>query len=230
MRETWVAKVKARETGLAQWYTVGPARPVDTPRARRLMNPGVAAESGGAAGGWGGWGGEEEAVDAARENAFPWHAESLAPAVTEILCGYKDYNVEFLDLQGLIGTRLLEGFAIKSISVSSGKKREGSGKEKEKEKEKERDKDGSKGEKLEITLMRPWLPNVTIQYTIKARISADDIAKGRKPFLACLMEGKMPRIELNILAHQSFAISFVNVVDMDSKKNDRLVKLHNYLR
>ncbi|KAI9344327.1 hypothetical protein BDR26DRAFT_213079 [Obelidium mucronatum] len=200
IRETHLQKSKHVEL---YRFVVGAERPVDTPRIR-FINSNMEASM------------MPEAMETEhREIGFPWNTESVPPVVGEILCGYKDYTVESQDLSGLIHTRLLEGFAVKSIHIgnSSGVKKHGHG-----------SKSGS--DKVEIILMRPWLPNVTIQYTIKARFN-NDMENSSRPFLSRAIEGKAPRIELNILAHHSFAINFVNIEG--GVKNERLLKLHHYL-
>ncbi|KAJ3100643.1 hypothetical protein HDU97_002036 [Phlyctochytrium planicorne] len=142
----------------------------------------------------------------AEEKRFPWTLESRPPLVAEILCGYKDYHAN-ARLDFLINARLLEGFSLRSIHITK--------------------KSNRKGDKVEIILARHWLPNVTIQYTIKTVWSDTGL-----PLLygdSASSAGKPPRVELNILAHHAFAIQFVNVQDAEVKP-DRLMKLHNYLR
>ncbi|KAJ3027687.1 UNVERIFIED_CONTAM: hypothetical protein HDU68_003328 [Siphonaria sp. JEL0065] len=200
MRETHLQKSKHVEL---YRFVVGPERPVDTPRIRFInsnMEASVMPDA--------------DTENEYQEIVFPWHTESVPPTVGEILCGYKDYTVEAPDLAGLIHTRLLEGFAVKSIHGTGGSRKHGHTSSKP-------------TDKVEIILMRPWLPNVTIQYTIKARFSSDSENEDR-PFLSRAIEGKAPRIELNILAHHSFAINFVNI-EGGAVKNERLLKLHNYL-
>ncbi|KAJ3082202.1 hypothetical protein HDU99_003356 [Rhizoclosmatium hyalinum] len=203
IRETHLQKSKKVEL---YRYVVGPERPVDTPRIK-FINSNTESSL---------------ALDLENEYeeiVFPWNTKSLPPVVGEILCGFKDYTIESTDLAGLIHTRLLEGFAVKSVHVGGG----GSKKQSQASTV-----TGKSIEKVEIILMRPWLPNVTIQYTIKARF-VFDTENVCSPFLSWAVEGKAPRIELNILAHHSFALNFVNV-EGGNITNDRLLKLHNYLR
>ncbi|KAJ3333523.1 KICSTOR complex protein szt2, partial [Blyttiomyces sp. JEL0837] len=136
------------------------------------------------------------------ELKFPWDPKSQPPMSAEILCGYRDYSAT-TSIQFLIYSRLVEGFSLRSIQVSR--------------------KPGAKLGKTEVTLYRPWLPNVTILYTIKTRWSTF------KSLEQSLEEAKSARIEINILANHAFAILFVNVPDME-EKSDYLVKLHTYLR
>ncbi|KAJ3070347.1 hypothetical protein HDU98_006628, partial [Podochytrium sp. JEL0797] len=201
IRETLLKKSK--NVDLSR-FVAGPERPVDTPRVR-FINSNMEASM---------------ISDASPESdyheiVFPWHLESLPPIVGEILCGFKDYEVESRDLTALIHMRLLEGFAVKSIHIGSGSQRK-------------HHSGGKAAEKVEIILMRPWLPHVTIQYTIKARF-VFDWESSKKTFVACAIEGKVPIIELNILAHHSFAVNFVNSAENANLKNERIQKLQNYL-
>ncbi|KAJ3297928.1 KICSTOR complex protein szt2 [Borealophlyctis nickersoniae] len=143
------------------------------------------------------------------ELRYPWVPHSRPPLVAEILCGYRDYAVT-IPIQHLVFARLQEGFALKTIHVTH--------------------KTG-RPSKVEVILAKSWLPNVTIHYTIKT-VWVD---KG-KHFLAAEASNKHPRIELNILAHHSFAILFINVQSFEEKNaylhtmHDKIMKLHAYLK
>ncbi|KAI8852615.1 hypothetical protein BC829DRAFT_55244 [Chytridium lagenaria] len=90
----------------------------------------------------------------AEELRFPWDLDSKPPLVAEILCGYRDYLAS-ASLEFLVSARLLEGFSLRSVHISK--------------------KANRKSDKIEIILARPWLPNVTIQYTIKSVWSASNL-------------------------------------------------------
>ncbi|KAJ3126701.1 KICSTOR complex protein szt2 [Physocladia obscura] len=176
------------------------------------------------------------------ETIFPWHPDSLPPYVGQLLFGYRDYTVEFADLSNLIKGRLLEGFSLKSVHVAglssnsnnangggSVSRKAGGGNHRTASSVSSISSTSGSSlqlSKVEIVLMRPWLPNVTIQYTIRAKFCFEGENFG-KPFLSCVMDSK-PRIELNLLADHAFACGFMNIENMD-EKNDKMVKLHNYL-
>ncbi|KAJ3234968.1 KICSTOR complex protein szt2 [Chytriomyces hyalinus] len=244
MRDIHLAKQKCDTQKFQERHVVGPPRPVDTPRVRRINTDIFTASS-------------EETTGSAeldfvslqrtREAKFPWNAASAPPIVAEILCGCSDYNVEAPDLAILINARLLEGFSLKCIQIgttsdevskaavtpkASTNKRAYQQKDSVKEQASGSIEfaglAGEKGDKLEIILMRPWLPSVIIQYTIKARISLD-AQRAEKSILLCVLDKKKPRIELNILAHHTFALGFVNSSE-GKPKNDRFGKLAMYLK
>ncbi|KAI8914189.1 hypothetical protein EDD86DRAFT_80939 [Gorgonomyces haynaldii] len=141
------------------------------------------------------------------EQGFPWLKDTKAPGITKILCGYKDYKIPFQQLKHLIHSRLSQGFILQHC--------------------KHRKKTEKNSEKLELTFVLYWLPNVNVDYTIKIYWESNtDLFQGdRKPI----------RVELNVLAHHSFAVLFINVHDIESQdvKNslhNRLVQLHKFLR
>ena len=150
-------------------------------------------------------------TDMSQELAFPWHKSSKPPSIVKILCGYRDYKIPQVKIGDVIHARMQEGFLLKDIKY---KRRA-----------------GKSSEKVEIMLVLPWLPHVTVDYTLK--FSWNPISDG--PLLNYLSP-KYLRIELNVLAHHSFAILFINVHDIDGRdtvKNslhDRLVQLHMFLR
>ncbi|KAJ3222893.1 hypothetical protein HK099_001778 [Clydaea vesicula] len=112
---------------------------------------------------------------------FPWFTTSQPPVVYQVLCGYRDYSMN-LNLTHILSARLLEGYSIRSVQISQKLNRP---------------------TKVEILLALPWIPNVTVFYTIRTSWINQE-----KP----LLEGLNPkhRIELNILAHRPFVLLFVN--------------------
>ncbi|TPX56462.1 hypothetical protein PhCBS80983_g04528 [Powellomyces hirtus] len=147
------------------------------------------------------------------ELSFPWEPSSKPPLVAEILCGYRDYPVN-VDLKHIILTRLQEGFVLRSVHVTQRAHRPNS--------------------KVEIILMMPWFPNVTILYTIKTTWAPTASASHRS--ILAGRSHKPPRIELNILAQHAFAILFINVQNLDEKSlfthsvQGKLLKLHHFLK
>ncbi|ORX93034.1 hypothetical protein K493DRAFT_302926 [Basidiobolus meristosporus CBS 931.73] len=139
---------------------------------------------------------------------FPWDPQCYSPAVEAILTRYRDYPLS-IDMGHLLTMRLRQGFSIHSVLLSGGR--------------------NGKSEKIHINLALSWLPNVTIQYRIKALWGSDM----KTPHTSRL---KSPRIEINILAYTAFAFYFVNVQTAqyrDDKSNPLLEKaltLHKFLK
>ncbi|KAL5039193.1 hypothetical protein RTP6_006390 [Batrachochytrium dendrobatidis] len=123
------------------------------------------------------------------EFLFPWTLDSKPSAIAELLCGSRDYVVTNIRLSNLVAVRLREGFRIESIHPSRRSSRN--------------------TEKVEIAMSMPWLPNVTIMYTIKVSVPITDAA--RRPLSTHDVSDKPLRIEINVLAHHSLAIVFINV-------------------
>ncbi|KAJ3163034.1 hypothetical protein HDU86_002203 [Geranomyces michiganensis] len=148
------------------------------------------------------------------ELAFPWDSASKPPLVAEILCGYRDYPIT-VDLSHVVRARLQEGFVLRSVHVAARRSHRAHS-------------------KVEIILMMPWFPNVTILYTIKTTWAHSGDGQS---LLAARTHSKPPRIELNILAQHAFAILFINVQTLDEKTSyapntmqAKLLKLHRFLR
>ncbi|KAJ3180648.1 KICSTOR complex protein szt2 [Geranomyces variabilis] len=148
------------------------------------------------------------------ELAFPWDPASKPPLVAEILCGYRDYPIS-ADLSHVVRARLQEGFVLRSVNVAARRSHRAHS-------------------KVEIILMMPWFPNVTILYTIKTTWTHSG---EHQSVLAPRPHSKPPRIELNILAQHAFAILFINVQTLDEKTSyashtmqAKLLKLHKFLR
>ncbi|KAJ3156501.1 KICSTOR complex protein szt2 [Geranomyces variabilis] len=148
------------------------------------------------------------------ELAFPWDPASKPPLVAEILCGYRDYPIS-VDLSHVVRARLQEGFVLRSVNVAARRSHRAHS-------------------KVEIILMMPWFPNVTILYTIKTTWAH---SSEHQSVLAPRPHSKPPRIELNILAQHAFAILFINVQTLDEKTSypshtmqAKLLKLLRFLR
>jgi hypothetical protein len=152
---------------------------------------------------------DDEDIDPSIEELkFPWMIQSRSPMVYQVLCGYKDYS-SAVSLRQLITARILEGFFLRAFHVS---RREG------------------RRSKVQITLALPWIPNVTVLYTI--RTSWGDMETP-------LMEdsiGHKHRIELNVLAYRQFVMLFINMQQYEKTDlmyentlHDKVVVLHSYL-
>ncbi|KAH6584712.1 hypothetical protein BASA60_000852 [Batrachochytrium salamandrivorans] len=133
------------------------------------------------------------------ELSFPWTLDSKPPPIAELLCGSRDYVIHQVRLLDLVAVRLREGFRIESIHASR--------------------RSGRSSEKIEVSLSMPWLPNVTIVYTIKVSFPITDSA--RKPLSAHGISDKPLRVEINVLAHHSFAIVFINVQSLEQLGPDK---------
>jgi hypothetical protein len=142
------------------------------------------------------------------ELKFPWMIQARSPMVYQVLCGYKDYNSS-VSLRQLISARISEGFFIRAIHVS---RREG------------------RRSKVQVTLALPWIPHVTVLYTIRTSWGDRDIP---------LMEetiGHKHRIELNVLAYRQFVMLFIDLQQYeksdliyDNTLHEKVVVLHSFL-
>lgn len=128
--------------------------------------------------------------------------------VYQVLCGYKDYS-SAVSLRQIITARILEGFFLRAFHVS---RREG------------------RRSKVQITLALPWIPNVTVLYTI--RTSWGDM---KTPLMEDSI-GHKHRIELNVLAYRQFVMLFINMqkyektdLTYENTLHDKVVVLHSYL-
>lgn len=107
--------------------------------------------------------------------------------------------------------RIREGYILRSINVS-------------------------KRNKIEVTLTKPWDLHVTILYTIKAYGGWSSFFP-KDPNDAVSGSGKPIKVEVNVLAHHSFAILFVNMYMIGQTSNPaiedlycRLIRLDEHLK
>ena len=142
------------------------------------------------------------------ETDFPWCYSSKPPVTAEILCGFRDYVMPDVSLMDVLSVRIQQGFRLDSFYISH--------------------KPGRSSKKIEIILALHWMQHVTIQYTIKFSwpvVSADGVAE---PVGMHTVSNKPLKIELNILAHHSFAVVFINVLNFD-KRDDLTTSFHEVL-
>ncbi|CAG8503793.1 2965_t:CDS:10 [Ambispora gerdemannii] len=125
--------------------------------------------------------GEDHMLEFNSYKFFPWDPKSEPPAVEAILTRFQEYSL-LIDVQLLVAARIRQGFTIDHVVLVENR-------------------NNSKTEKICITMSRLWLPNVTIQYKIKALWAGE--VKG-------MTRLKSPRIEINVLAYTVFALYFVN--------------------
>ena len=138
------------------------------------------------------------------ELEYPWKVTSLPPIISEILTNVREYNLSSsICTSRLICARIREGFILRSINVS-------------------------KRNKIEVTLTKPWDLHVTILYTIKSYRGWASLFPHDSSLLLSVSD-KPIKIEVNVLAHHSFAILFANMYMIGQTTNPAIEKLQNRL-
>ncbi|KAJ9059164.1 hypothetical protein DSO57_1005373 [Entomophthora muscae] len=135
---------------------------------------------------------------------FPWTVQSQPPATELLLTRYRDYALP-LETSCILNARLREGFFIERIILSGNRQ--------------------NRAERIHVNMAMTWLPNVVIQYRIRAQLPSD--------FKVPYPNRKYIRIEMNILAPTVFAVSFVNMdatADSSSPLLANVASLHGFLR
>lgn len=143
---------------------------------------------------------------------YPWKTNSMSPIISEILTNVREYSLpSSICTSRLITARIREGFILRSINVS-------------------------KRNKIEVTLTKPWDLHVTILYTIKAYNGWSSFFP-MEPSLVSAATAKPLTVEVNVLAHHSFAILFVNMYMIGQTTNPaiedlymRLMRLDEHLK
>ena len=144
-----------------------------------------------------------------KDLAFPWLQDSRPPYIAEILCSYRTYKIPQMRFDIVWKARINEGFILYKLKKS---------------------KPSSKNTcKVEITLVQFLALNVKILYTLKFTVNINEIIDFSTP--------RSIKIDINVLAHHSFAILFINVHNFDTKNEsingalyDKLIKLHAVLK
>ncbi|CAG8556473.1 3737_t:CDS:10, partial [Funneliformis mosseae] len=138
---------------------------------------------------------------------FPWDPDprSLPPAVEAMSTRYREYSLS-IDVMQLIFARIRNGFNIESVILVG--------------------RNTNKAEKVHITMSRLWLPNVIIQYKIKASWMGEVNGFSRL---------KSPRIEINVVADTVLAIYLLNF-QTAQQNNDpshplflKCIRLHKFM-
>ncbi|RUS34046.1 hypothetical protein BC938DRAFT_482677 [Jimgerdemannia flammicorona] len=147
---------------------------------------------------------------------FPWDPKSQSPAVEINRVRYREYAIGS-EVSQVIAARLRQGFTIHSVETSENGTGRGYG----------------KPAKITISMVLLWLPNVTIEYNIKAfwlPIGATGTGGS-----ACniFTRTKAPRAEIYVWAHTYFAHVFADVgrktgVD-NSPVSAKVHKLYRFL-
>ncbi|KAG0254023.1 hypothetical protein BG011_006019 [Mortierella polycephala] len=136
---------------------------------------------------------------------FPWDPKSLPEPIKMMQTACKDYHLN-IPVEMLIGARIRQGFRIKGVSIAPDRERQGS-------------------ERYMITMTLAWLPNVTVQYKLKGQIS------GKGPNYFSRFES--PKVEIDIIAYQAFAIHFLNSqhapVNANHSVYAKVFRIHRYI-
>jgi len=134
---------------------------------------------------------------------YPWKTNSLSPLISEILTNVREYSLPAsICTSRLITARIRDGFILRSINVS-------------------------KRNKVEVTLTKPWDLHVTILYTVKSYNGWGSFFP-KEPSLVASAAGKEKplKVEVNVLAHHSFAILFVNMYMIGQTRNPAIEDLY----
>lgn len=132
---------------------------------------------------------------------FPWDPKSQSPAVETKVVRYREYGL-CSEISHVIAARLRQGFSIHSVAIS------------ENSNVREVGISGKPVEKIRISMILLWLPNVTIEYNIKALwlpIGTTSATGTGNSANNIFLRTKTPRAEVYVGAHTSFAHLFVDV-------------------
>ncbi|KAG0232542.1 hypothetical protein BGX31_005123 [Mortierella sp. GBA43] len=135
---------------------------------------------------------------------FPWDPKSLPEPIKMMQTTCKDYQLN-IPVEILVKARIRQGFRIKGVSVAP----------------------YAAAERYVITMTLTWLPNVTIQYRMKGQISNGGVLAN------CFSHFDSPKIEIDIIAYQAFAIHFLNTQHAPASANHsvyaKVFRLHRYI-
>ncbi|KAG0251971.1 hypothetical protein DFQ27_008406 [Actinomortierella ambigua] len=138
---------------------------------------------------------------------FPWDPKSQPEPIKMMETACKEYLLN-IPVDRLIGVRIRQGFRIKGVFFGTDPDRQSYG-------------------RYLITMTLNWLPHVTVQYKLKGQASGD---WRDKDFLSRL---ESPKIEIDIVAYQAFAIHFLNSQHAPINSNHsvyaKVYRLHRYL-
>ncbi|KAF9359895.1 hypothetical protein BGX26_011091 [Mortierella sp. AD094] len=138
---------------------------------------------------------------------FPWDPKSLPEPIKMMQTACKDYHLN-IPVEMLVTTRVRQGFRIKGVSVAPDRERPSS-------------------ERYMITMTLAWLPNVTVQYRLKGQVS------GASSNSSYLSRFDAPKVEIDIIAYQAFAIHFLNSqhapVNANHSVYAKVFRIHRYI-
>lgn len=123
------------------------------------------------------------------ELAFPWRVDSKSPIVAEILCSYRQYQLQRIPIGRIFQARINEGFVLKRMKQGQGRSQT----------------------KMEVIFSLEFGPHIEVLFTLKFSIQSGQDPTGLHDFVP----EKAIRIEMNILAHHSFALLFINIHSYD---------------
>jgi len=138
---------------------------------------------------------------------FPWDPKSQPEPIKMMQTACKDYHLN-IPVEILVAARIRQGFRIKGVSVVP-------------------DKDRPSSERYLITMTLTWLPNVTIQYKLKGQVDSGTKSTN------FLQRFEPPKVEIDIIAYQAFAIHFLNSQHTSLSANHsvyaKVFRIHRYI-
>ncbi|KAF9276364.1 hypothetical protein BGZ68_010069, partial [Mortierella alpina] len=138
---------------------------------------------------------------------FPWDPKSLPEPIKMMQTACKDYHLN-IPVEMLVAARIRQGFRIKGVSVGP-------------------DRDRQSSERYMITMTLAWLPNVTVQYKLKGQVANEGTPQNY------LSRFESPKVEIDIIAYQAFAIHFLNSqhapVNANHSVYAKVYRIHRYI-
>ncbi|KAF9437714.1 KICSTOR complex protein szt2 [Entomortierella beljakovae] len=138
---------------------------------------------------------------------FPWDPKSLPEPIKMMQTTCRDYSIS-IPVEMLVTTRIRQGFRIKGVSIGPDKERQS-------------------GERYVITMTLAWLPNVTVQYRLKGQVSN---SSSNTEYLSRF---EAPKVDIDIIAYQTFALHFLNTQYAPSNANHsvyaKVYRIHRYI-
>ncbi|KAF9955770.1 hypothetical protein BGZ72_003419 [Mortierella alpina] len=138
---------------------------------------------------------------------FPWDPKSLPEPIKMMQTACKDYHLN-IPVEMLVAARIRQGFRIKGVSIGP-------------------DRDRQSSERYMITMTLAWLPNVTVQYRLKGQVSSEGTPHNY------FSRFESPKVEIDIIAYQAFAIHFLNSqhapVNANHSVYAKVYRIHRYI-
>ncbi|KAG0206580.1 KICSTOR complex protein szt2 [Mortierella sp. GBA30] len=138
---------------------------------------------------------------------FPWDPKSFPEPIKMMQTACKDYHLN-IPVEMLVTARIRQGFRIKGVSIAP-------------------DRDRQASERYMITMTLAWLPNVTVQYKLKGQISSGSSSSNY------FSRFESPKVEIDIVAYQAFAIHFLNSqhapVNANHSVYAKVFRIHRYI-
>ncbi|KAG9323126.1 hypothetical protein KVV02_005833 [Mortierella alpina] len=138
---------------------------------------------------------------------FPWDPKSLPEPIKMMQTACKDYHLN-IPVEMLVAARIRQGFRIKGVSIGP-------------------DRDRQSSERYMITMTLAWLPNVTVQYRLKGQVANEGTPHNY------FSRFESPKVEIDIIAYQAFAIHFLNSqhapVNANHSVYAKVYRIHRYI-